>query len=110
MYFVNEFAVRLMMITVLLSLPKMRKIARGLYQKWVDLENNDGKFYLICQLEDTPVNKASTRKDKFTQVNFPRHQRSSRKSGCTRAENAVDAITGVPSPPPLPALCMTSSP
>jgi len=54
------------------------------------------------------VNKASTRKDKFTQVNFPRRQRSSRKSRRPnfRPENAVDASIGVP----LPAARMTSSP
>jgi len=57
MYCVNEFIVRLLVITVLLSLLKITDLLRKMYKHFLDLEIFDSRFDLICQCqsENKPV-------------------------------------------------------
>ncbi|XP_060866445.1 uncharacterized protein LOC132942152 [Metopolophium dirhodum] len=115
MYCVNEFTVRLLLITVLLNLRKITDIVRTFYQNWIVLENSDPRFDLVCgccKSWDTPANdetEGRIKRDAFTQVDLPgswprrRRGRRSKKSTWQPQDFATETVAVAHSDlPPLP--------
>ncbi|XP_060873243.1 uncharacterized protein LOC132947074 [Metopolophium dirhodum] len=116
MYCVNEFTVRLLLITVLLNLRKITDIVRKFYQNWIELENGDPRFHLVCgccKSKDTPANdetEGRMTRHAFTQVDLPgslprrRRGRRSQKYTCQLQNFATESVAVTRSDFPRPPL------